>query len=513
MEGTGGINGAEDAEAGAAGYSSRFSNRGSRERHRDHTEDRASHDRDPDHTGDSASEVRIDLSALPAVIDLDTPRDGVPLVISDTEGLKTAAAALAAGTGPAAVDAERASGFRYGQRAFLIQIRRKGAGTWLIDPEPLQDLSVINEALRGVEWILHAASQDLPCLAELGMWPEKLFDTELAARLAGLPRVGLAAVIEQLLGFGLAKEHSAADWSTRPLPEPWLRYAALDVEVLAELREELIELLEGQGKLVLAEEEFAAILAAGVSGPRIDPWRRTSGVHQLRDRRQLAAVRELWLEREQLAQKRDVAPGRLIPDSALVAAAKAMPSTVPALLTVKGFHGRASKREAPRWLRAIAAARELDELPPMHLATNAPPPPRMWADRDPVAAARLATAKPRLAELADEWNMPVENLLTPDHLRRLAWRPPAVVTESALAEQLATLGARPWQIGITVAALTEAFLNPAPLPVKEKAVPADSAPPVQTADSASPAQAAALPTDSEACTVQQERQQSGPGSR
>ena len=117
-----------------------------------------------------------------------------------------------------------------------------------------------------MEWILHAASQDLPCLSELGMWPDRLFDTELAARLAGLPRVGLAAVIEQLLGFGLAKEHSAADWSTRPLPEPWLRYAALDVEVLTELREELIELLEADGKLEFAEQEFAAILAAG-AGP------------------------------------------------------------------------------------------------------------------------------------------------------------------------------------------------------------------------------------------------------
>ena len=199
-------------------------------------------------------------SLVPEVIDLDSPRDGVPLVIETPAGLERCAAAIAAGTGPAGVDAERASGFRYGQRAFLVQIRREGSGTWLIDPEPFGDLQIINDALDGVEWILHAASQDLPCLSELGMWPHKLFDTELAARLAGLPRVGLAAVIEQLLGFGLAKEHSAADWSTRPLPEPWLRYAALDVEVLTELREELIELLQGDGKLEYAEQEFAAIL-------------------------------------------------------------------------------------------------------------------------------------------------------------------------------------------------------------------------------------------------------------
>lgn len=406
-------------------------------------------------------------SHIPEVIVLDAPRDGVPLVIETLAGLERCAAAIAAGTGPAGVDAERASGFRYGQRAFLVQIRREGSGTWLIDPEPFEDLKIINEALRGVEWILHAASQDLPCLSELGMWPDKLFDTELAARLAGLPRVGLAAVIEQLLGFGLAKEHSAADWSTRPLPEPWLRYAALDVEVLTELREELIELLEADEKLGFAGEEFAAILAAGEAPPRVDPWRKTSGLHQIRDRRQLAAVRELWLERDNLAQKRDVAPGRLIPDSSLVAAAKAMPTTVPQLLGTKGFYGRAAQREAPRWLRCISAARALQELPPLHLPTNAPPPPRVWADRDQEAAERLTTAKPLLQAKAEQLNLPLENLLTPDFLRRVAWRPPADISEGTVAEELRTLGAREWQIALTAPLITEAFLSPQPLPRKE----------------------------------------------
>lgn len=411
----------------------------------------------------------LDLSEIPEIIELNMPRDGVPLVINTLEGLERAAKALAAGTGPAGVDAERASGFRYGQRAFLVQIRRSGAGTWLIDPEPFDDLKIIDQALRGVEWILHAASQDLPCLSELGMWPDALFDTELAARIAGLPKVGLAAVVEQLLGFGLAKEHSAADWSTRPLPEPWLRYAALDVEVLAELREELVELLEEDGKLGWAQQEFQAILNAGPPAPRVDPWRRTSGVHQLRDRRQLAAVRKLWQERDALAQKRDVAPGRLLPDSALVAAAKAMPSTVPQLIATPGFHGRAAQREAPRWLRAISDVKALTdqrELPPLHLPSSSPPPPRAWADKDPEAAARLGTARPRLLELAKQLNLPVENLLTPDTLRRISWRPPADISADSLAEALSDLGARPWQVGEVAPLLLEAFNHPEPLPVK-----------------------------------------------
>lgn len=426
-----------------------------------------------DGTENGSDHVHVEgfTAPIPTVIELDAPREGVPLVIDTEEGLERAARAIAAGTGPAGVDAERASGFRYGQRAFLVQIRREGAGTWLIDPEPFDDLAILGDALHGVEWVLHASTQDLPCLAEVGMWPDRLFDTELAARLAGLPRVGLAAVVEQLLGFGLAKEHSAADWSTRPLPEPWLRYAALDVEVLVELRDELAELLAAQGKLGFAEEEFESILKAGLPEPKPDPWRRTSGVHQIRDRRQLAAVRELWLERDALAQKRDIAPGKLIPDAAIVAVARAMPTTVPQLLATKGFHGRAAQREAPRWLRAVSTARNLppETLPPLHLPTNAPPPPRVWEDRDPEAAARLQTVRPRIAAVAEALDMPTENLLTPDHLRRVAWRPPMPLTAASLAEALRELGARNWQIERVLPTVLESFEHPEPLSTRRKA--------------------------------------------
>jgi ribonuclease D len=415
--------------------------------------------------------VRVELGDLPALIDLDTPRDGVPEVVTTEPALKRCAAALAAGHGPAGVDTERASGFRYGQRAFLVQIRREGAGTWLIDPEAFDDLKIIDEALRGVEWILHAASQDLPCLAEAGMWPDRLFDTELAARLAGLPRVGLGAVIESLLGFHLAKEHSAADWSTRPLPEPWLRYAALDVEVLAELQEELVALLESAGKLDYAAQEFQHLIDAGVPAPRVDPWRRTSGSHAIRNRVQLAAVRELWYARDKLAQARDIAPSRLIPDTAIVAAAKAMPTTVPALLGLSGFHGRAAKRDAPKWLHAIQTAKNGTDLPPLQVSNNTPPPPRVWVDRDPEAAARIATVRPLMADLAEELTIPSENILTPDFVRRICWRPPSPITEETVAAALTELGARRWQIEKTQAMLARALANPEPLPPKEPKAP------------------------------------------
>ncbi|MCU1618909.1 MAG: 3-5 exonuclease, partial [Modestobacter sp.] len=146
----------------------------------------------------------------PTAVPLLAPRDGLPPAIETSTALVAYADALAAGSGPVAVDAERASGYRYGQSAYLVQIRRDGAGTGLIDPVPLPDLSAVQAAIGDAEWVLHAANQDLPCLAELGLVPTRLFDTELAARLAGLPRVGLGAVVESLLGLSLQKGHSAA---------------------------------------------------------------------------------------------------------------------------------------------------------------------------------------------------------------------------------------------------------------------------------------------------------------
>src|SRR5258707_15881565 len=111
------------------------------------------------------------------------PRDGPAGLIASVPDLDRAVAALATGTGPVAVAAERASGFRYGHRAFLVQLRRRGAGTVLIDPVACPDLSGIDSALADAEVVIHAASQDLPCLADLGYRPRLLFDTELAGRL------------------------------------------------------------------------------------------------------------------------------------------------------------------------------------------------------------------------------------------------------------------------------------------------------------------------------------------
>lgn len=394
---------------------------------------------------------------IPDTVHLVAPFDGIPPVIDTVAGLERAAAAVAQGTGPAAIDTERASGFRYGQRAFLVQLRREGVGTVLVDPEATGSLAVLGEALSGVEWVLHAATQDLPSLRALGMEPDLLFDTELGGRIAGLRRVGLAAETEELLGYTLAKEHSAVDWSKRPLPKEWLNYAALDVEMLIQLRWAMEELLREQDKLEWALQEFEAVRTAAPAPPRRDPWRRTSGMNRLKGRRQLTALRCLWEERERLAQHKDIAPGRLLPDAALVAAASAMPRTVPQLLATPGFHGRLAAREAPRWLRAISEARNATELVPFTVKSDALPPVKAWEVKRPEAAARLQVLKPLVAELAETHGLPTENLLTPEHLRRFCWQPPKSTTDEAVADRLRDLGARPWQVQLAAPAVGAAW--------------------------------------------------------
>jgi ribonuclease D len=397
--------------------------------------------------------------ATPTAIPLVEPRDGVPAPLVAADELTAAIAALRQGTGPVAVDAERASGYRYGQRAYLVQLRRVGVGTILVDPVALPDLGELGDAIEDVEWVLHAATQDLPCLAERGMRPRRLFDTELAGRLLGYARVGLGSIIEEVLGFTLEKGHSAADWSTRPLPEPWLRYAALDVELLIELRDHLAGELDEQGKRAWAEEEFAGIVAAPPAPARVEPWRRTSGLHRVRKRRQLAVVRSLWEARDAMARRRDTAPGRVLPDAAIVEAALAAPANEAELLGVSMFNGRSQRRHVSTWYAAVASGLRLpeDELPDLKALHDGPPPARSWPERDPDAAVRLAAARAAVAALAEERRLPTENLLAPDAVRRLAWSPPDPLDAAAVAAVLRGHGAREWQIAQTVDALTEAM--------------------------------------------------------
>ncbi len=396
----------------------------------------------------------------PPPVPLLAPRDGVPDVTASADALGSVIERFRSGHGPVAVDAERASGYRYGQRAYLVQLRRAEAGSAIVDPIACPDLSALGAAIADAEWVLHAAGQDLPSLAPLGLRPRQLFDTELAGRLLGYPRVGLATMVEEALGLTLEKGHSAVDWSTRPLPEPWLRYAALDVEILIELRDVLDGQLREQGKRQWAEEEFAHVVASPPAEPRTDPWRRTSGLHRVRRRRGLAIVRALWEQRDQLARQRDLSPRRVLADEAMVEAALASPTSLAELGEIPTFRGRGTRRLLDTWWAAVAQAQALSDtqLPsPAAPGAGGPPPARTWGERNPAAAERLASVRVVVATLADEHRLPAENMLSPDTVRRLAWSPPSDLGVDAVAEFLRAGGARRWQVDLTAFPLAAAL--------------------------------------------------------
>lgn len=399
---------------------------------------------------------------VPSATPLLSPEGGVPDIVDTPAALERTIAAFAAGTGPVAADAERASGFRYGQATYLAQFKRAGAGITLIDTAALPDLSGLAAAIGEAEYVFHAASQDLPGMHDLGIFPARIFDTEVAARLLGWPKVGLAAVVERELGLALAKEHSAQDWSQRPLPHEWLVYAALDVEVLLPLRDALGAHLESAGKLDWAAQEFEALRLAGPAEPRVDPWRRVSGSHVLRDARSLAIVRSLWTARDAEAQRRDMSPGRVLRDAAIVAAAQAKPSSVDALVAIREWSSKGTRRAAPRWYPAIAEAMSMpeSELPSKRgPAGDGPPQPRMWREKKPEAADRLEGARALVADLVERHDMPAENLLQPDALRRVCWEYAGGGADWITAF-LAGRGARPWQIELFAVPLAEVFDSP-----------------------------------------------------
>lgn len=396
----------------------------------------------------------------PAGIAIDQPRDGLPPLITDPENLTIAAKALRAGTGPVALDAERASGFKYSGRAYLVQLRRAGSGTFLIDPTFFADLSEIQSALQGVDWILHAASQDLVCLREAGLFPTAaLFDTELAGRILGCDRVGLGPLLLAQLGYALAKEHSAADWSTRPLPTQWLNYAALDVEFLIELWESLSTQLRKADKYDWAIQEFDHVRDTTAPIVREEPWRRTSGLHGARRPRQLAIVRELWNARDRIAADQDIAPGRILPDSLFVEIATQAVDSDSAVEDLPALNGRLTRRNKKHWVAAVKAGLALseDELPATRIKSSAPPPPRTWQEKNPTAWAQLEQVRSGIAALGETLQMPVENLITPDTVRRILWTPPN--NEQELKTMLDTYKARAWQQELILPLLHKALFE------------------------------------------------------
>ena len=382
------------------------------------------------------------------------PVGGVPELVETSEGLGEVLSQLKAGSGPIAIDAERASGYKYSARAYLIQIKRKGGGLHLIDPIAVGESpywSDMSNAFADQEWIIHASTQDLACLREVGIDPKIIFDTELAGRIAGCERVGLGPLTEQLLDVTLAKEHSAVDWSLRPLRPEWLNYAALDVELLIELRDEIEKLLIANKKLEWAKQDFAAILKSPPPSPRKDPWRRTSGIHKIRDLTALAIIRSLWAARNDFAKEIDLAPGRVFNDETLVLIATKPPKGFGDFKKALLRRTRLTSMPFEEWFQLFEAAQQLtgDELPKLRMPSEGLPAPKMWQSRNPLGYARLTHARAAVLECAAENLMPAENLISPEAVRRVCWPTPPVEVADRMkfvASELAEFGARSWQI-------------------------------------------------------------------
>ena len=398
------------------------------------------------------------------------PRDGRTTLITNQSELRSFMAEIDPGA-PVAIDAERAQSFRYSAKAYLIQIHQDGCHTRLLDPVALSGadgvahLDELASALKGCEWVLHAASQDLPCLAEVGLTPRRIFDTELAGRLLGLDRVALSPMLTRYLGIELAKAHSADDWSRRPLPDTWLSYAALDVDYLVELRDAVYRDLQAAGKSGWAEQEFAEVLER-FGGPQTDDpdrWRNTKGLGRLRQPRELAVVRTLWQVRDELAQQSDVAPGRIIADKALVEAATLLAHTPPdriedELVNLAGFTGPLSRRNRQRWSSAVTQTLGSDPAEwPRRRRNRALPQPRLWERTHPAAWARWVAARSTLVDVAEQNNLPAENLLTVASLAQIVWPDDADFSETGIRAALGTLNARPWQQDLVAPALADAL--------------------------------------------------------
>jgi ribonuclease D len=406
-------------------------------------------------------------------IPLLSPKAGLPKLIESTSEFERALEEISSGKGPIALDAERASGFKYSARAYLIQAHRRDGGLHLIDPISVGSTHLweeFNSAFSNEEWILHASTQDLPCLNELGLKPKILFDTELGGRIAGCERVGLGSLCENLLELQLAKEHSAVDWSTRPLKTEWLNYAALDVDVLIDLRDAVEKLLEEKGKLEWAKEEFAHILTLPTSTERVDPWRRTSGMHKVRDRRALNAIKNLWHARDAYAEDVDVAPGRIFNDETMMELINKRPGNVADFAKILMKRTRYQNLPAESWFSiyesAFAAAD--NELPPMRGSGTGLPAIKIWEGKNPLGYARATHVRAKVNELAVEYGMPPENLVSPDVIKKLCWNePPSSDLPSYIESTLLNAGARAWQVGLIAGHLEAGLLEQTPLKIAQ----------------------------------------------
>jgi ribonuclease D len=319
-------------------------------------------------------------------------------LIGSEQGLKAVAEALGE-VRLFAADTEAAGYHRYHDGICLLQLSTRH-DTFLIDTLEVDSLGALADLFASPdhEVVLHDADYDLRLLArDFGVAVGGLFDTKIAAQLLGEPSIGLGALVEKHLGTRLDKKHQRADWAQRPLSASMLEYAAEDTRHLPALRDRLREALERAGRLHWAEEEFALREVArwDTDGPDDDAYLRLKNTRDLKPR-QMAALRELYNWREEVARRRDVATFRVVGNDVLTAIARALPADSRALAHTAGVPGSIADRHGDELAAAVQRALALpeSELPQRVRGPRRPPPDPALGER----AERLKRARDAAAE-------------------------------------------------------------------------------------------------------------------
>jgi ribonuclease D len=227
---------------------------------------------------------------------------------------------------------------------------------YCVDPLTDSDMSGFWLGIDRCLWVLHSGRQDVEVVYQTaGFMPSSIFDTQVAAALLGFqPQMGYAGLIKELFDVDLAKSHTRANWTTRPLPEEYLQYAAEDVEFLLPAYDELANRLDQVGRLEWARSDSQLLLDATLYD--IEPnnaFARLKGARNLRGRRRSAAI-ELAAWREMEALKRDRPRQWIMRDAVLIDIAYKQPQRVAELSTIPDLPPKLLQRAGEDIVRVVA---------------------------------------------------------------------------------------------------------------------------------------------------------------
>jgi ribonuclease D len=249
------------------------------------------------------------------------------------------------------MDIEADSMHHFQEKLSLIQIS-VGKYHWLLDPLCKLNIKPLwkCKALKNITF--HACDYDLRLLAKFhGFHPESIYDTSIAAKLLGEKQTGLAALVEKYFGIILNKENQKADWTRRPLSPEMCRYAMLDTVYLDAIKELQCKKLEKLGRMEWLRESCETLLINSKKNKSDfsendakESW-RIKGSNSFKPL-ELQLLRAAWNWRNKIAQKRDVAPYRVLNPYLMLDIIKAM---------AKG-KGKINENNLPRMPRNMKGA-------------------------------------------------------------------------------------------------------------------------------------------------------------